>query len=183
MAVLGTLFDDLGDRDTFCRLVRVALAASAIRMPVINMTTREWELERVCARGRLPRPRSEGAESAAGPTNWRTPQPSWSQTFWLMVPPGLRLAVAVVTNRPDEADRLTDRLLLVPGPTRSVVVLLGRRAAVALVTKRPDEAERFTVRAIVRPFPNAYPGLRNRPTPCLGACEAGNLTVPALIGN
>lgn len=82
-----------------------------------------------------------------------------------MVPPGLRLAVAPVTNRPDDAERLTVRLLLVPGPTRSDVDLPGHRAAAALVTKRPDEAERLTVRAMLGPFLNDDPGLRNRPAP------------------
>jgi hypothetical protein len=84
-----------------------------------------------------------------------------------MVPPGFRLAVAPVTNRPEDAERLTERLLLVPEPTRSVVVLPGQRAAAALVTKRPDEAERFTERGIVDPFLNTNPGPRNRPTPLI----------------
>jgi hypothetical protein len=84
-----------------------------------------------------------------------------------MVPPGFRLAAALVTNLPDDAERFTERLLPVPEPTRSVVVLPGQRAAAALVTKRPDEAERFTERGIVAPFLNTNPGPRNRPTPLI----------------
>lgn len=71
------------------------------------------------------------------------------QTRWVIVPPGLRRPVCSVTNRPLEADRVTDRELLVPAPTRSVVVLPGQRATVALLTKRPDDADRFTDLAMV----------------------------------
>ena len=67
------------------------------------------------------------------------------QTRWLMVEPGLRLAVDSVTNRPDDAERCTVVELLVPDPTRSVVVFPGQRAAAALETKRPVDAERRTV--------------------------------------
>ena len=55
----------------------------------------------------------------------------------------------MVTNCPLEADRCTVVLLLVPDPTRSVVVLLGHLAAAALLTKRPDEAERLTERPML----------------------------------
>jgi hypothetical protein len=64
------------------------------------------------------------------------------------VPPGLRFPVAVATKRPVAADRVTERELLVPDPTRSVVVLPGQRAAVALLTKRPLDADRLTDLAI-----------------------------------
>lgn len=64
------------------------------------------------------------------------------------MPPGFRLAVAWVTNRPLEAERATVRLLPVPEPTLSVVVLAGHRATVALDTNLPLEAERLTDRAI-----------------------------------
>lgn len=60
------------------------------------------------------------------------------------MPDGLRLAVAAVTKRPVVAERLTGRELLVPAPTRSVVVFLGDRAAVALETKRPVRELRLT---------------------------------------
>lgn len=60
-----------------------------------------------------------------------------------MVPPGLRRPVASVTKRPVDAERVTVRLLLVPAPMRSVVVLPGQRAAVALLTNRPVDAERL----------------------------------------
>lgn len=43
-------------------------------------------------------------------------------------------------------------LLLVPDPTRSVVVFPGHRAAAALLTKRPLDAERLTVRPMVITF-------------------------------
>lgn len=66
-----------------------------------------------------------------------------------MVPPGLRRPVAGVTNRPLDAERVTARELLVPLPTRSVVVLPGQRATAALLTKRPLPAERFTDLAMV----------------------------------
>ena len=65
------------------------------------------------------------------------------------MPPGLRLPVAVVTNRPVEAERVTARVLPVPEPTRSVVVLPGQRAAVALLTKRPLDADLLTDLAMV----------------------------------
>lgn len=65
-----------------------------------------------------------------------------------MVPPGLRFAAASVTKRPVDADRLTVRLLLVPLPTRSVVVFAGHLATVALLTKRPLPALRLTVLAM-----------------------------------
>lgn len=66
-----------------------------------------------------------------------------------MVPPGFRRAVASVPNRPVEAERFTLLLLLVPEPTRSVVVVRGDRFAVDLVTKRPVRALRLTDRAMV----------------------------------
>lgn len=59
------------------------------------------------------------------------------------MPSGLRRAVAAVTKRPEDADRFTARLLLVPLPARSVVVFPGHRAAVEFETKRPDLAERL----------------------------------------
>lgn len=73
------------------------------------------------------------------------PQPSINQTCWLIVPLGFRLPAAVVTNRPVEAERVTARVLLVPAPTRSVVVLPGHLATVALETNRPLIADRFTL--------------------------------------
>jgi hypothetical protein len=75
------------------------------------------------------------------------------QTFCWTVPPGLRFTVASVTNRPVEAERLTDRLFEVPVPTRSVVVFPGHRATVAFETNRPVLALRLTLRAIGRPLP------------------------------
>ena len=66
----------------------------------------------------------------------------------MIVPPGLRRAVDGVTKRPVDAERATVRVLLVPRPTRSVVVLPGHRAVVALLTNRPVEAERLTDLAI-----------------------------------
>ena len=69
----------------------------------------------------------------------------FAYTRGLIVPPGLRLAVDSVTNRPDDAERCTVVELLVPEPTRSVVVFPGQRAAAALETKRPVDAERRTV--------------------------------------
>lgn len=53
-----------------------------------------------------------------------------------------------MTKRPDVADRVTERLLEVPGPTLSVVVVRGDRAAWALVTKRPVPALRLTERLL-----------------------------------
>ena len=61
-----------------------------------------------------------------------------------MVPSGLRRAAAAETKRPEAAERLTVVELLVPAPTRSVVVLPGHRATVAFETKRPDFDERET---------------------------------------
>ena len=60
--------------------------------------------------------------------------------------PGCRAAVAAVTNRPLPALRFTARVLLVPRPTRSVVVVRGDRAAVRLLTNRPVPALRDTER-------------------------------------
>lgn len=59
-----------------------------------------------------------------------------------MVPPGSLLPREVGTKRPVAAERVTVRLLLVPDPTRSVVVLLGQRAAADFGTKRPEAALR-----------------------------------------
>jgi hypothetical protein len=57
----------------------------------------------------------------------------------------LRFAVAPVTNRPELALRATARPLLVPEPTRSVVVLPGHRTTVARETNRPVLALRDTL--------------------------------------
>lgn len=70
-------------------------------------------------------------------------------TRWLIVPPGSPSARRSVTNRPVEAERRTVRMLLVPDPTRSVVVLLGQRAAAAFETNRPVRALRLTERAML----------------------------------
>jgi hypothetical protein len=59
--------------------------------------------------------------------------------------PGFAAAFFAVTNSPVAAERWTVLELLVPVPTRSVVVLLGQRAAAALLTKRPDAADRLTL--------------------------------------
>lgn len=67
------------------------------------------------------------------------------QIRWLIVPLGLGLAVDSVTNRAVDAERCTVVELLVPDPTRSVVVFPGQRSAAALETKRPVDAERRTV--------------------------------------
>lgn len=77
------------------------------------------------------------------------PPPNTSHTCWVIVPPGLRRAVPSVTNRPVDAERDTAWLLLVPEPTRSVVVVRGDRVAAALVTKRPVRALRLTDLAMV----------------------------------
>ena len=105
----------------------------------------------------------------------------WDQTCWVIVPPGLRRAVALVTNRPVAADRFTLRLFPVPEPTRSVVVVRGDRAAVAFVTKRPVRALRLTDRAMVsssgtlirgggRPFAGACGSIRIASTTNHGTC-------------
>lgn len=57
-----------------------------------------------------------------------------------------------VTNFPVDAERFTARALLVPVPTRSVVVLDGERFAVVLDTNFPVLALRLTVRAMIGPF-------------------------------
>lgn len=67
----------------------------------------------------------------------------------MIVPPGLFLAVRAVTNFPVDAERFTARALLVPFPTRSVVVLAGERLAVALDTNFPVLALRLTVRPMI----------------------------------
>lgn len=54
-----------------------------------------------------------------------------------------------MTNRPVVADRVTLRRLLVPAPTRSVVVLVGHRAAEAFDTNRPVLADLFTERRAI----------------------------------
>ena len=54
-------------------------------------------------------------------------------------------AVDAFTNRPVVALRFIDRLLLVPRPTRSVVVRLGHREAAAPLTNRPVLALRERV--------------------------------------
>ena len=66
------------------------------------------------------------------------------QTLWLIVPPGFSRPHRVVTHRPLVADRVTDLVFEVPGPTRSVVVVFGDRAACFVVTKRPVFALRDT---------------------------------------
>src|SRR5665811_1664120 len=76
-----------------------------------------------------------------------------------MVPLGAPLARRSVTNRPDEALRLTVRSLPVPSPTCSVVVLPGHRTTVAFEAKRPVPALRETVRPIrTAPFRGSVPG-------------------------
>lgn len=77
------------------------------------------------------------------------------QAFWLRVPPGFCLPQAVVTNRPDVAERVTERRFDVPAPTRSVVVVRGDCFARPLVTKRPVRALLLTERplAITVSFP------------------------------
>lgn len=82
-----------------------------------------------------------------------------------MVPPGLRLTVASVTNRPVEADRFTDRPLPVPDPTLSVVVFPGHLATVAFATNRPLPALRWMLRAMIGPFPNTFPESEHLPGP------------------
>lgn len=67
------------------------------------------------------------------------------QIRWLIVPLGLGLAVDSVTNRAVDAERCTVVELLVPDPTRSVVVFPGQRSAAALEIKRPVDADRRTV--------------------------------------
>lgn len=70
-----------------------------------------------------------------------------AQTRWVMVPPGLRRAVAVVTNRPVRAERFTVRLLPVVPPMRSVTVRAGDLRVVARDMNRPVDALRETERA------------------------------------
>jgi hypothetical protein len=63
-----------------------------------------------------------------------------------MVDSGCLAAVEALTNLPVDALRWTARLLLVPRPTRSVVVRPGDRAAAVLDTNRPVLALRLTLR-------------------------------------
>ena len=65
------------------------------------------------------------------------------------MPSGLPLAVLAVTNFPVDAERFTERALLVPLPTRSVVVLDGHLADVAFETNFPDFALRLTERPML----------------------------------
>lgn len=57
-----------------------------------------------------------------------------------MVPFGFSRPQRVVTKRPEVADRVTPRVLALPPPTRSVVVVFGDRFACPLVTNRPVRA-------------------------------------------
>lgn len=71
------------------------------------------------------------------------------QTRWVMVPDGLRVAVAFLTKRPVVSDLFTVRALPVPRPTRSLVVVVrGPRRADALLTNLPVRPLLLTVRAI-----------------------------------
>lgn len=98
---------------------------------------------------RCDRCTNEHAGRAAGWRREAPARPRSDQTFWLIVPPGFSLPQRVVTKRPDVADRVTERLLEVPDPTLSLVVVVrGDRAAWALVTKRPLRALRLTERLL-----------------------------------
>lgn len=81
------------------------------------------------------------------------------------MPPGLRLTVASVTNRPVEADLFTVRLLPLPDPTFSVVVFPGHRATVAFETNLPLPALLLMLRAMMDPSPSTLPGENTCPIP------------------
>lgn len=95
-----------------------------------------------------------------------------------MVPPGFRFAVEDDTNRPEDAERDTDRLLPVPDPTRSVVVLPGQRATVDLLTNRPVFADLLTDLAMLSTsqVPMTWLGVSLHATDCsvrvMRACPA-----------
>ena len=80
------------------------------------------------------------------------------------------MMVAPLTNLPVEAERLTDRLLPVPAPTRSVVVFPGHRTVVAFETNRPVLALRLTLRAMAGPPFERDPPRANHLPAVLGDC-------------
>ena len=74
------------------------------------------------------------------------------------------LPVAVVTNLPVLALRVTVLALPVPRPTRSVVVVLGDAFACLVVTNRPVRALRLTDRAMRSPTSQRDPDLQSSKT-------------------